>query len=376
MRYNDKIEKTEEMMNYVINSIENLSEDRFIASLYIRNCSPIDVDIRLAEVRQCLGFVHKESLCLAKLELTYNKDFAVLDNKRFTTAQSLFNRLRSTMACLRKTLRRTCPRIHKKPFNPNFKPSIFEESVLTKGCCARDLYDITSFDDNVQALYYEQQSLFANTILSLAICYRVIKEENEIRNDPDKALECFHDQCQRMLEDMNDTFDVTKDIPESEIQRKIDELGIRNYAGTYFHKESVSEVKQYVKSHTKRAFLAKERIQQLSLLFPDEQKRDNVLMLIDHFDEIMPCNRRKMDALKIHLFCNWCKGGKHDNPKQNYYQTLLKVYTGKHTEFPDWHAITTCKNRKSIDIMKEQQKFNQEVDLLLERLKKPQKAAV
>lgn len=71
MQYDDKYDKTEERMLDVIDSVRDLSWDRFVASLYIRNCSPIDVDIRLAEVRRCLDTVHGETLRLAKLELTY-----------------------------------------------------------------------------------------------------------------------------------------------------------------------------------------------------------------------------------------------------------------------------------------------------------------
>jgi hypothetical protein len=95
MQYDDKYKKTEERMLDVIDTVQELSKDRFIASLYIRNCTPLEIDIRLAEVRRCLDTVHGETLRLAKLELTYNRDFAVEDNQRFTTAEFLFNPNRS-----------------------------------------------------------------------------------------------------------------------------------------------------------------------------------------------------------------------------------------------------------------------------------------
>ena len=77
MLYDDKYEKTEERMLDVIDTVQELTKDRFIASLYIRKCNPLDVEIKLAEVRRCLDIVHGEALRLAKLELTYNLDFAV-----------------------------------------------------------------------------------------------------------------------------------------------------------------------------------------------------------------------------------------------------------------------------------------------------------
>lgn len=358
MTYNDKIQKTEEQMLDVIDSIRDLGEDRFIASILIRNCSPIDIDIRLAEVRRCLSLVHRESLSLAKLELTYNKDFAVLDNKRFSTAEMLFNRLRSSMAYIRKTIRKTCKRSNKNPFNPNFHPSIFERSVLTKGCCARDLYGITSFEDNVQALYYEQQALFANVILSLSICYRVLKEEKEIKGDPDRCVERLLDQCQRLIEDMKDILDFSYDIPEPDIKIMIDNMGIREFAGKNFHETPLKDLAMYARYQMQQASKGQQSMQKYLLAFNDEQKYRDAILLLNHIDEIMPSNRKKMSGLKIRLFCNWCKGGKVDNPKPIFYSFLQEHYHGKHKELSDWHAVITSKNQKGLDIMEEQKKFN------------------
>ena len=369
MEYDDKYEKTEERMLDVINTVHDLSEDRFIASLYIRNVKPIDIDIRLAETRRCLAIVNGETLRLAKYEFTYNKDFAVDNNQRFTTAERLFNRLRSSMASVRKKIRQGCPIIRKKPRNPNFiNPSTFERSVLTKGCCGRDLYGITSFQDNVQALYYEQQALFANVILSLAICYRVIKEEKEISADPERCIERFQDQCRRLLDDMEDIFDVTKNIEESEIQKKIEEMGLREYCSKNFHKPSVKELKQYVLKTASQATETERLSQMMTLFIRDEGKRHDVMLVLSHFDELRPNNRKMMNALTIRLWCNWCDGGKVDNPKQNYYKLLLEGYKGTKEQFPDWHAITQSKSRlKGRDIMDVQREFNAEIDALLQK---------
>lgn len=365
MLYEDKYEKTEERMLDVINTVQDLTKDRFIASLYIRRCTPLDVDIKLAEVRRCLDIVHGESLRLAKLELTYNLDFAVDDNQRFTTAERLFNRLRSSMACIRKTFHQSCPIIRKLPKNPNFRPSVFERSVLTKGCCGRDLYDITSFDDNVQALYYEQQALFANVILSLSICYRVIKQERETCADPKLCVQRLDDQCQRILAELEDKMDHMKDIPECEIQKMIDEMGKENYAQQYFHKPSVKTLTDYAIYTAQQRNKSNDLLQNASLIISDPVKAKDVILLLQHFDELRPDNRRKMNSLTIRLFCNWCHNDKVDNPKQKYYRFLLNNYHGKKEGFPDWHAVTTCKNGR--DMYAEQRKFNQEVEELLKK---------
>ena len=76
-----------------------------------------------------------------------------------------------------------------------------------------------------------------------------------------------------------------------------------------------------------------------------------------------------MDALKVRLFCNWCDGGKVDNPKQIYYRLLLNNYHGQQMRFPDWHAIIACKGRKGLIIMDEQKIFNENAAALLEQIK-------
>ena len=371
MLYDDKYEKKEERMLDVIDTVQELTKDRFIASLYIRHYNPIDVDIKLAEVRRCLDIVHGESLRLAKLELTYNLDFAVDDNQRFTTAQRLFNRLRSSMACIRKTFRQSCPIIRKLPRNPNFRPSIFERSVLTKGCCARDLYDITSFDDNVQALYYEQQALFSNVILSLAICYRVIKQEREISADPKLCVQRLEEQCQRILADLEDKIDLMKEIPENDIQKMIDLLGKEKFAQQYFHKPTVKTLTDYVIYSAQQRVKQQRLAQKTSLVFSDPVKERDVILLLEHFDELRPDKRRKMNALKIRLFCNWCNGGKIDYPKEKYYSYLLSNYQGIKQQFPEWHAVTTSKH--GLDMDAEQAKFNQDVEELLSKYKTNEK---
>lgn len=367
MIYSDKYEKTEERMLDVIDTVQGLTEDRFIASLYVRNVTSIDVDIRLAEVRRCLSIVHGEMLRLAKLELTYNKDFAVADNQRFTTAERLFNRLRGSMAYIRKSFKSSCPIIRKRPRNPNFKPSVFERSVLTKGDCARDLFDITTYGDNVQALYYEQQALFANVIMSLTICYRVIKEERETKANPERCVRLLDEQCERILKDLEGVIDSMKDIPECEIQKLIDQMGKDSFAQEYFHKQTVETLKEYAIHVAQRRAKKSQLTADELCIFKSTDRATDASVAVAHFDEVLPSNRKMMDALKIRLFCNWCGGGVVDNPKEKYYNFLLRKYDGKHERLPQWHAVTTSKNRGSMDA--QQKKFNEEMGALLEKYK-------
>lgn len=364
MTYNERLNKTEEELIWLIDLLSIPTPDRFIASLKVRNYNELDVAIKLTDLRRGLALVNGEALRLAKLELTYNRDFAVDDNQRFVTAQKYFNKVRSCIAAIRREVKKSCPIVHKQPRNPSLHPSIFERSVLTKGCCSRDLFGITSFDDNVQALFYEQQALFANVILSLTICARVIKEEKRIAADPNLCLERLEDQCSRLIAEMKHIVTLNTNMSKSEIQVLIEQMGKRNYAHKYFHKPSVQSMVEYALDYARMKDQKQGLPDGTSKIFVDENKAKDALLLIYHFDELMPDKRKMNTGLKIRLYCNWCSGGKHDNPKEKYMTYLVRNYTGTKS-WPQWHSVTSSSGGK--DIMKKQEEFNNEAALLIEK---------
>ena len=149
----------------------------------------------------------------------------------------------------------------------------------------------------------------------------------------------------------------------------IDMIGKDKYAQQNFHKPTVKELTAYAIASAFRKDQENHLPDGTSLIFHDKQKADDALLLCQHFDELVHDNRKTLNALRIRLFCNWCTGGKVDNPKQAYYSLLLKAYKGKRTSFPEWHAVTTSKNKKDLDLDAEQKKFNQEADDLLKKIK-------
>ena len=70
MTYNDSIQVTEHGLLYVIHKVELFTEDGFIASLYVRHLSEVDILLKIDEVRECLSIAHKEFLSLSKFSLT------------------------------------------------------------------------------------------------------------------------------------------------------------------------------------------------------------------------------------------------------------------------------------------------------------------
>ncbi len=372
MTYNDSIQVTEHGLLYVIHKVELFTEDGFIASLYVRNLSEVDILLKIAEVRECLCIAHREFLSLSKFSLTFNTRWATEDNKRFSTTQVMLNKLRSSLASIKKSYRESCPIVRKQQpmgetFRDRLSPSVFERSVLTYGGCARDLFGIDSYSDNIQTLYVEQRALFANVLASLMLCYKELEKEKMTKADPDKCVELLEKQCRDIMKELDDTIDMIQCPVTDEIQKFIDEIGLRDFAQQGYHEFSIEAVRNHAISIYKQQNGAMSTFANMAKLvwLKDPQKGNDVQLLIEHFDEFRPENRKKVSAEKILFFVNWC-GDTVEAPQQQFY-TILKTYYRK-KELVDWHAVTVRKN-KIKNLMEEQEEFNKEVELFLKGLK-------
>lgn len=372
MTYNDAIQVTEHGLLYVIHKIELFTEDGFIASLYVRDYSEIDILLKIADVRECLSIAHREFLSLSKFSLTFNTRWATEDNKRFSSTQIMLNKLRSSLASIKRSYHDSCPIVRKQQpqgemFRDRLSPSIFERSVLTNGGCARDLFGIESYSDNIQTLYVEQRALFANVLASLMLCYKEIEKERLTKADPDKCIELLEKQCRDILKDLNDTIDMVQCPVTDEIQKFIDDIGLRDFAQQGYHEYSIEDVKKhaiYVFKHQGTKSNIAEAASMLWMKNPEKGK--DVQLLIEHFDEFRPENRKKVSAEKILFFVNWC-GDTLEAPQQQFYKFLKTYYRNK--DLVDWHAVTVRKN-KIKNYKEEQEIFNKEVALFLSNLKK------
>jgi hypothetical protein len=309
---------------------------------------------------------------LSKFSLTFNTRWATEDNKRFSTTKTLLNKLRSSLASIKKSYRETCPIVRKQQpqgemFRDRLSPSVFERSVLTNGGCGRDLFGIESYSDNIQTLYIEQRALFANVLASLMLCYKEIEKEKLTKADPDRCAVLLEKQCRDIMKELNDTIEIMQCPVTDEIQHFIDEMGLRDFAQKGFHEFSVEDIKKHAICVYKQQNGSMSKFAQIASLtwIKNPEKGNDVKLLIEHFDEFRPENRKKVSAEKILFFVNWC-GDTVEAPQQQFYKILKTYYHNK--ELVDWHAITVRKN-KIANLEEEQEKFNNEVDLFLKGLK-------
>ena len=358
MKHTDYISKTEENIFYIIDTLKCYTEHGFIASLYLRNMGELQILKRLAEIRQCLSIVHIEYLNLVECSLKFNELWATEDNNRYTTAERMFNMLRNSMESVKREFRKSCPISHAKLPDAERKLSVFEKSVLARGGCARDLFGIESFRDNIQALFYEQRALFTNVLASLLVCREVINMEKEIKADKTRCIELLQKQCDEIIADMKNSIKHTQAPVTCKIQKLIEEIGLDNAAQQGFHCFGLEEVTDYA--------LLRNAISQQAQVLPINitqcyQKPDDVLILIKYFNEFRPePTRKKPTSLKVLFAVNWM-GGTVDSPIQRYYDVLANIYD---SDLPIWHTVGTRKNGIA-NLREEQIRFNKELETFI-----------
>ena len=281
----------------------------------------------------------------------------------------MLNKLRSSLASIKRSFRETCPIVRKQQpqaavFRDRLSPSVYERSVLTNGGCARDLFGIESFSDNIQTLYVEQRALFANVLASLMLCYKELEKEKQTKADPDKCAELLEKQCRDIMKELNDTIDLMQSPVNDEIQQFIDQMGLREFAQQGYHKYSIDAVRRHAISVYQQG--NKSNFAQVASLtwIKNPKKGHDAKMLIEHFDEFRPENGKKVSAEKILLFVNWC-GETIEAPQQQFYKILKAYYHNK--DLPEWHAVTVRKSKMK-NLKEEQEKFNEEVIIFLEKL--------
>lgn len=363
MQHTDHLSKTEESILYVIDTLKCYTENGFIASLYVRNYSELILQKRLAEVRQCLSIVHLEYLNLVEYSLKFNELWATEDNKRYSTAERMFNKLRVSMESLKREFRKSCKISHSR-LPDGQKLSVFEKSVLARGGCARDLFGIESFPDTVQALFYEQRALFTNVLASLLVCRDVINKEKETKADQERCIELLLKQCDEIITDMKSSIRHTQAPVTSEIQKLIEEVGLGSAAQQGFHQYGLEEVTEF-------ALFRNANNQQAQVISLDiskcYQKTEDMRILFRYFDEFRPePTRKKPTALKVLFAVNWL-GGTVEWPNKRYYDLLAESYEGA---LPTWHTVSIKKN-DFIDNLKDlQEQFNRELGAFIAEKKK------
>lgn len=245
-----RLEKTEETLLLLDDSLPQASVDRFLYGLKLRTWDEAAIMAFTVKIRNSHNYALLENTRLNKWKLTFNEEYATDHNKYFSTAKAAMNRMSSTLKGITDAVMKFCYRSNKQLPADADSPIVLERTALLKGPYSKDMFGADLYGKTVMMLYEELVSYLNTAKDNVTICLEVIERENYLRQHIDEVNE-LHDKCfqetlthnrsiiKRMKESNatidNDIMKVIEDAEDS--QQMIAEL---------FHVLNVEEWNDYV----------------------------------------------------------------------------------------------------------------------------------
>lgn len=341
MILDNTLEKTEDTLLMLDDSLSQASVDRFVYGLQQRKWKEWDIIQFTATIRNSHTYAIMENGRLKDWKGTFNEEYATDHNTYFTTAERSMNRIRCTLSGIKKAVTKLCYTSKKQlPADADI-PTVYERSPLINGQYSPDLFGLDAYGQSVKRLYEELVSYLKTASENVDLCLEVIERENYMRQHPEEIVE-VHDKCYRatfshsqsiirrfLNAGMNMDNDIVKAIEDADdAQQQIAEL---------FHMLNVDQWNDYVicraTTEAQNIGLSKDE-----LFLWGRERRDQVLRvrkLLQHLDELEMKKVKKGNALSgyflMRLF-SWCDinddrqhGVLRDYIARNYNGIVVKI---------------------------------------------------
>ena len=360
MGYSTKIYDPKEGLESINRAIEKFDDKRFLFALNYKNWNESEMELMAKQVCEYRLKLEQEHIRLIEFAKTFNKEFVTDNNKCFNTGLKLIRKLRCGVSEVKRIYQRFCPRLPSKRYYYTAvctkKPSAFDYSYLSNDSYQLSLFPLDSeiYPPCVRGLYNELGRFFHQLSLSLALCMKVLQDEEKIRKDSEYYNFLFEKFKEKVMKEM---MDVIMLLPmEAEIFQEEHNPAIaslKKYSGTEawapygFHNFSKKDVKHLVikevREAEKKGNISKEQI----ALFENNPERiakiDNIIL---HFDDLMPDNfkRGKLDAATIAMFMKWC-GVINEKHFIAYFNKVYERNPSRQYETVKVGAVNAAKNK-------------------------------
>ena len=347
MRYSTIVEQNDKTLLEIIGALEQFEKDRFIAGIQARHYTKFQMEQTLDMVRSYQARMNMEARARMRFAENFIQQFATDNNKCYKEAERYFNRIRSTLFALKKVFQKTTPRSIAQLPEGAKQPTVFERSALSYGACVMDMYGLASYDEVVQQLYHELETLMTTATGTLALCHQMIENEAMIREDMELLKSIYQNSCQELLSGMRDYADLMESpqqLPETELnKRKAKAHSMDEFLKTEYHNVPKKEFKKFVWLEAIRQGqnngLTEEEIY---LWSNNREKVEKVRWAIEHFDAMdVEGQQGKLESKTLVFFLKWC--GVDKKKEKRLYQYFCNTYNGRYQPLV-WSAIS--KERK------------------------------
>jgi hypothetical protein len=342
MRLNTDIEKSEEGLEEIIRAALLFEENHYLEAVRLKRLDEYDILQLTEDVRLWHSRMRKESLKLSLFSETFLDEYATNNNLRFRDAYQLFSKVRSTISGSRKMFKKFCMRVMKNPSNPNASNSVLDRSLLTAHAVSRDIFGLAGYDEKVRTLYEEMKMFFTTLVVTLSLCHRMIRDEEEIMKNAPRCLEIYRKCREGLLSSARlfaRTFNVqVKTVTENElIARRQKATSLQDYAQRNYHKLTKEEYLTVVAYEVVSEGAHQGMTEMESLLWPNNpEKAFKVREVIAHFDQLLPEGKKKFGGKLLLEFIKW--GGVSKDYEHKLYNHLITNYECD-KEFVGWTQV-------------------------------------
>jgi hypothetical protein len=333
MRYSTIVEKDDRTLLEIIGMLEQFDKDKFIAGLQMRHYSQFQIEQTLDMVRSYQARMNMEARALAHFSENFIQQFATDNNKCFKEAQRYFNRIRSTLCALKKVFQMTCRKSMAQLPEGAENPSAFERSPLGKGAYMVDMYGLASYNDVVQQLYHEMETLLVGATATLALCHQMIENEAMIREDAQMLKSIYQNSCQQLMGSIREYADLMEApglLSETELNRRRRKArSMDDFLRAEYHNVEKKEFKKFVWLEAVRQGRNDGLTEEETFLWPDNhEKVQTVRWAIENFDLMdVEGQQGKLDSVSMVCFLKWC--GVERAKEKRLYQYFCDTYKGK-----------------------------------------------
>lgn len=198
MNYNHPYDYNEESVMKLDEKFGEVSEDRFLYCIQQQHRWDLEkVNNFIARLRTSHQYTLKELDRLRILEKTYNKEYPTNHKRYVSIVQTTVSKMHCTLSGLKKIVAEFRNRGKNKK-----DATIMDESALFSGPYSKDVFGWDTYkDSSAQDLLNELNSFLKDARECIDLAVKMIKDEAEITNDPNRAYPLFVHDYQRSVSD-------------------------------------------------------------------------------------------------------------------------------------------------------------------------------
>lgn len=346
--YREKIDPTPEGLEELDESTRNATIERLIAAIQYKRLNPEKVMDLTQHFRNRQSIEEKELYRLGVMSSGYNRKWATNHNRCFGNEQMILDKRQSQYKSWREMLKFAMPRYKSTLHDSDDSQSIYQKSFLTHHPYEMDMWGPASYGRLVQDLWNTIDTTIQHMDEGKELCDDMIKEENEIDNNPERKEEIFWDQYNKEAERNRSTIElhVQKGFVDTENPEYKRMLSYSNtytgYATADFHKRTETGFSGFVITNETLAIQNDEITYIESELFGRNIPRiKRVRFLIEHLEELLSLKGQRFNKVDTMSFIKWCHVNKSQNRKDNEHE-LFKYIKGRRTgplRFYGWSSL-------------------------------------